>query len=142
MRGKLSDDRCAISRCSGGRGTIGLEKDSIVSSDSASSITLLVSHSGLQHYNVRARLTRPHKLLLDLANEIPLEPISDLTQGEDSGRSHQMNAQPSASLKLNAMSMPFVSVHTIRVSATDVKWLSDIHAYLASDLVASDIHSP
>jgi hypothetical protein len=81
--------------------------------------------------------------LLDVANEIPFEPISDLTQGENSGRSHQMTAQPSASWKLNAMSVPFVSVHTIKVSATDVKWgLSDIHAYLASDLVVSDIHRP
>jgi hypothetical protein len=53
-----------------------------------------------------------------------------------------MTAQPSASWKLNAMSVPFVSVHTIRVSATDVKWSSDIHAYLASDLVVSDIHRP
>jgi hypothetical protein len=38
-----------------------------------------------------------------------------------------MTAQPSASWKLNAMSVPFVSVHTINVSANKCQnGLSDI----------------
>jgi hypothetical protein len=53
-----------------------------------------------------------------------------------------MTAQPSASWKLNAMSVPLVSVHTIKVSAIDVKRLSDLLGYLVSDLVVSDIRRP
>lgn len=56
------------------------------------------------------------EMLLYLTHELPVNPSMSESSLTDNMRTHHMAAQPSASWKLKAISVPFDSVHTMRVS--------------------------